>query len=86
MTYSVVIPLFNESRNISELYRRIKNVLDGLGKQYEIVIVDDGSTDDSFELLKQIALKDDLVKIVRFDRNYGQHRAITAGVRTLRKR
>jgi undecaprenyl-phosphate 4-deoxy-4-formamido-L-arabinose transferase len=80
MTYSIVIPLFNESRNIAELYKRLKKVLEGLGKQYEIIVVDDGSADDSFELLKNIAFADQTVKIVRFDRNYGQHRAITAGV------
>ena len=80
MTYSVVIPLFNESRNIAELYRRLKKTLEGLGNQYEIIVVDDGSTDDSFELLKNIAFIDSRVKIIRFNRNYGQHRAITAGV------
>lgn len=80
MNYSVVIPLFNESRNIDELYKRLKKVLTGLGKSYEIVVVDDGSTDNSFELLKNIAFADDTVKIVRFNRNYGQHRAIAAGV------
>lgn len=80
MTYSVVIPLFNESRNIAELYKRLKKVLEGLDDQYEIIIVDDGSTDNSFELLKNIAFIDNTVKIIRFNRNYGQHRAIAAGV------
>ncbi|MDP2928545.1 MAG: glycosyltransferase family 2 protein [Candidatus Omnitrophota bacterium] len=80
MTYSVVIPLFNESRNIAELYKRLKKVLEGLSDEYEVIIVDDGSTDDSFELLKDIAFMDRAVKIVRFDKNYGQHRAIAAGV------
>lgn len=80
MDYSAVIPLFNESRNIAELYRRLKAVLEKLSGTYEMIIVDDGSTDDSFELLKNIAFSDNAVKIVRFDRNYGQHKAITAGV------
>lgn len=80
MTYSVVVPLYNESRNINELYKRLKKVLEGLGKLYEIIIVDDGSTDDSFELLKKIAFTDSTVKIMRFDKNYGQHKAVAAGV------
>lgn len=78
--YSVVIPVFNESRNITMLYKRLKNVLDGLNSVYEIIFVDDGSADDSFALLKEIALIDDAVKVLRFNRNYGQHRAVVAGI------
>lgn len=80
IVYSVVIPVFNESRNIIELHKRLKNVMDGLGKPHEVIFIEDGSTDDSFSLLKNIALSDHSVRILRFDRNYGQHKAVTAGI------
>lgn len=80
IAYSVVIPIFNESGNISELYRRLKKVLEGLGKPYEIILVDDCSTDGSFALMKKLAISDNSMKILRFDKNYGQHKAVTAGV------
>ncbi len=80
LTYSAVVPLFNESNNVEELYKRLKRVLERTGERYEIVIVDDGSTDGSFDKLKNIAFADTAVKILHFDRNYGQHKAVTAGV------
>jgi undecaprenyl-phosphate 4-deoxy-4-formamido-L-arabinose transferase len=80
ITYSAVIPLFNETRNIDELYKRLKKVMERLGAPYEIIVVDDGSTDDSFMLLKNIAFSDNAVRVFHFDKNYGQHKAVTAGV------
>lgn len=78
--YSVVVPLYNEAGNVTELCARIKKVMEGVGGSYEIIIVDDGSRDGSFELLRAIALLDNKIKIVRFDKNYGQHKAVAAGV------
>ena len=76
---SVVIPIYNEQDNIEQLYRDLKQVLEGLAKSYEIVAVDDGSTDSSFEVLRELHRGDDLLKVVRLRRNFGQSAAFTAG-------
>ncbi len=76
---SVVIPILNEEGNIKSLYPQLKQVLDGLGREYELIFVDDGSIDGTFPLLKEIAAQDDKVKIIRFRKNFGQTAAISAG-------
>lgn len=80
MDYSVVIPVFNENSNIAELYRRLKDVMQRSSRAYEIIFVDDGSTDGSFSILKNIALSDNAVILLKFNKNYGQHKAVSAGV------
>jgi len=76
---SVVIPAYNEEENVPILYEKLKKVLDGLGQDYEIIFVDDGSTDGTYQRLKQLAEKDSRLKIIRFKRNYGQTAAMSAG-------
>jgi len=76
---SVVIPAYNEEENIPILYEKLKKVLDGLGQDYEIIFVDDGSTDGTYQRLKQLAEKDSRLKVIRFKRNYGQTAAMSAG-------
>ena len=76
---SVVIPAYNEEENIPILYEKLKKVLDSIGESYEIIFVDDGSQDRTPDILKDIAKKDDKVKVIRFRRNYGQTSAIYAG-------
>lgn len=76
---SIVIPLYNEEENIEPLYADLKRVLDGIGQEYEIIVVDDGSTDKSFDILKEIATKDSKLRIIRFKRNFGQSTAMSAG-------
>jgi glycosyltransferase involved in cell wall biosynthesis len=76
---SVVIPAYNEEENVPILYEKLKKVLDGLGQDYEIIFVDDGSTDGTYQRLKQLAEKDSKLKIIRFKRNYGQTAAMSAG-------
>jgi len=76
---SVVIPLFNEEENIEPLYLGLKDVLERLGKRYEIIVVDDGSTDGSFESLKRLHADDPLLKVIRLRRNFGQTAAFSAG-------
>jgi glycosyltransferase involved in cell wall biosynthesis len=76
---SVVIPLFNENKNISELYSRLTPVLVSTGKSYEIIFVDDGSTDGTFEALKDIQYGDSCVWVIQLRRNFGQAAAFSAG-------
>ena len=72
---SVIVPVMNESANIKDLFEEIKRVCDQVADQYEIIIVDDGSTDDSREIYKSLHPS----RIVRFDRNYGQTAALACG-------
>ncbi len=76
---SVVIPAYNEEENIPILYEKLKKVLENLGEDYEIIFVDDGSTDRTYGILKEIAQKDKKVKVIRFRRNFGQTAAMYAG-------
>ncbi len=76
---SIVIPVFNEAENLHELYDRLTNALTRLKKSYEIIFVDDGSTDSSFEFLRGLARMDPAVRAIRFRRNFGQTAAMSAG-------
>jgi glycosyltransferase involved in cell wall biosynthesis len=78
--YSVIAPIFNESGNIQELYNRISKVLDSSGEAWELIMVDDGSTDDSADLIRNYASKDPRIKPVIFARNFGHQIAVTAGL------
>jgi len=78
---SIVVPVFNEVDLIEELLSRIKKVCGGLRRTYEIVIVDDGSTDGSYEKLKFFQANDNSLRIVKFTRNFGQQAAVLAGFR-----
>lgn len=79
MDFSIVVPIFNEEDNIPALYQTITSALDGIGSDYEIILVDDGSIDGSFSALKSIAAQDPRVKVIRFRRNFGQTAAMSAG-------
>jgi glycosyltransferase involved in cell wall biosynthesis len=83
-TLSIVVPLLNEEAVIEETYRRLKNQLDDLGESYELVFVDDGSTDQSRALLSAKALLDPAVRVVALSRNFGHEMATTAGLRYAR--
>jgi glycosyltransferase involved in cell wall biosynthesis len=76
---SVVIPLYNEEENVKPLYEKLKAVLEELGQSYEVIIVDDGSIDGSFSILKELHERDKRLKVVRFRRNFGQTAAFAAG-------
>jgi glycosyltransferase involved in cell wall biosynthesis len=76
---SVVIPMRNESPNVEGLYRDVTSSLTQYGRSYELVMVDDGSTDDTFELLAALQAKDSRVRVIRFRRNFGQTAAFAAG-------
>ncbi|MCZ6623215.1 MAG: glycosyltransferase family 2 protein [Deltaproteobacteria bacterium] len=83
-TLSVVVPVYNEEESIPPLYRKIREVCESLGKSYEIVFVDDGSRDRTFELLERIHRHNDRVKVIRFRKNYGQTAAMAAGFKFAR--
>ncbi|HEX54914.1 MAG: glycosyltransferase [Candidatus Altiarchaeales archaeon] len=76
---SIIIPVFNEERNLPELYSELTRVLEKIKKDYEIIFVDDGSTDNSFQVLKEIREKDERVKIIKFRRNFGKSAALSQG-------
>ena len=79
MDLSIVIPLYNEEENVEQLYTQLKAALEGTGQEYEIIIVDDGSTDGSFDILKRLHEGDERLKVIRFRRNFGQTAAFAAG-------
>ena len=77
---SIIIPVFNEEGNIEALYQSLKNMLQQLGISYEIVFSDDGSTDDSFSIIKRISQSDSSVRGISLSRNFGHQVAIAAGL------
>src|SRR5882724_11032993 len=77
--YSIVVPLHNEQENITDLYDRLKAVMEANGESFEIVLVDDGSDDHTFELLREIASVDSRVTVVKLRRNFGQTAGLAAG-------
>ena len=79
MTISIVIPLYNEEENVRELYGSLKPVMDSLGNEYEIIFIDDGSTDNTLSLLQEINAADDTVIVLSLRRNFGQTAAFAAG-------
>lgn len=76
---SIVIPIFNEEETLSELHARLRRVLDELGRRSEVWYVDDGSSDGSIGILRQLAREDARVGVVELARNFGQHAALLAG-------
>jgi len=79
-TISIIAPIYNEEGNIQELYRRIREVLDTTGEPWELVMVDDGSTDGSTDLIRKYHEQDARVVPVIFARNFGHQIAVTAGL------
>lgn len=78
--FSIIAPIFNESESIPELYRRVSAVMDGVGQEWELILVDDGSTDGSAVLMNELAAKDNRVRPVIFARNFGHQIAVSAGM------
>ncbi|MCS6994059.1 MAG: glycosyltransferase family 2 protein [Anaerolineales bacterium] len=80
ITYSIIAPIFNEYENIPELYRRVSEVMNSTGEPWELILVDDGSTDGSTERIRALAAQDERVRPVIFARNFGHQIAVTAGL------
>lgn len=83
---SVVIPIYNEAPNLERLQRELSDALGGWGRPYEVILVDDGSTDESFEILERLQAGDAHLRIVQFRRNFGQTAAFAAGFALARGR
>lgn len=79
MDFSIVVPIYNEQENVGELYKAITSALSAADWNYEMIMVDDGSTDASFAELQRLAATDDRLKVIRLRRNFGQTAAMSAG-------
>lgn len=80
ITYSIVVPVFNEGSVIDELLRRLLKVMDTFKEPFEVIFVDDGSSDDTFKKITEWAGKREEVRALKFSRNFGHQIAITAGI------
>ena len=80
MKLSIIIPIYNEEESISVLYQELNQVLSNLSFEYEIIAIDDGSTDNTNTIIKEIAQKDENFKTITFKRNFGQTAAMSAGI------
>jgi glycosyltransferase involved in cell wall biosynthesis len=78
---SLMIPVFNEEENIERLFEKILDTMKRLGYPFEILFIEDGSTDNSYERLEHLAKLDKRVKVIRFVRNFGQTAALAAGIK-----
>lgn len=77
---SLIFPTFNEVENLSSLLNEVNKVVRNINYQFEIIFIDDCSTDNTFTFLKKISSKNHRIKVIRFARNFGSHSAITAGL------
>ena len=79
INYSIVIPVYNSEKTLEELVNRIENLFNGIFQSYEIILIDDGSIDKSWDLLKKLHSINSKIKIIHLIRNFGQHNALLAG-------
>ncbi len=79
MQYSVIIPAHNEEQSIQPLYLSVRSVMNNLDKDWELIFIDDGSSDKTFEQIRQVSSEDKRVKFIKFRRNFGQTAAWSAG-------
>jgi polyisoprenyl-phosphate glycosyltransferase len=80
ITYSIVAPIFNEKDNLHELHRRVSEVMNSTNEPWELILVDDGSSDSSSDIIRELAQKDSHIRPVIFARNFGHQVAVTAGL------
>jgi dolichol-phosphate mannosyltransferase len=79
-TFSIIAPIYNELENLPELYPRVRDVLDQTGEPWELILVDDGSSDGSTDIIRKLAETDSRVRPIIFARNFGHQIAVTAGI------
>src|SRR5262249_1653179 len=77
---SLFLPVLDEEENLREMHQKISAALDSLARSAEVIFVDDGSTDKSLKILKEVAAGDDRVRVISLRRNYGQTAAMSAGI------
>ncbi|KAF0247846.1 MAG: glycosyl transferase family protein, partial [bacterium] len=77
---SIIIPVYNEEESVETLQERLSEMLAEIKIDYEIIYVDDGSRDNSFQLLEKLALKDSRIKLIKFRKNHGQTAAMSAAI------
>lgn len=80
ISYSIVGPVYNESKSLPEFYERIRKTLDALGEPWELILVNDGSRDNSLEVMRELSTRDPRVKAIDFARNFSHQIAVTAGM------
>jgi glycosyltransferase involved in cell wall biosynthesis len=80
VTFSIAVPVYNEVDSLPELYPRVRAVMESLGESWELILIDDGSTDGSTEVIRSLSSEDNRVRPVIFARNFGHQIAITAGL------
>lgn len=80
MLLSIIVPMYNEQEVILETYKRLDHITKSMNTPYEIIFINDGSRDQTMELMTEVAAKDANVKIIDFARNYGHQTAVTAGM------
>ena len=78
--YSIVAPVYNEAGNLERFYQEVKLALDGTGEPWELLLVNDGSADESGVIMQRLAESDNRIKVINFARNFGHQIAVTAGV------
>lgn len=78
--YSIIVPVYNEEQNLEELYRRLSKVMNDLNETYEILFVNDGSTDGSMSIIEFLTKVDSRIKVIDLARNFGHEIAMTAGI------
>jgi glycosyltransferase involved in cell wall biosynthesis len=79
-TYSIVAPVYDEEGNITPFYEEVKQAMDSIDESWELIMVNDGSSDGSLELMRSLAQKDCRVRVINFARNFGHQTAVTAGI------
>ena len=79
-TYSIIAPVFNEKDCLDVLYTRVSEVMDNYGEPWELILINDGSTDSSPEIMRRLAEKDERIRCIYFARNFGHQIAVTAGM------
>lgn len=80
MLISIIVPLYNEETNISILHEKVSNVFLNLSHQFEIIFINDGSTDQSLNVLKSLSERDEHVKYISFSNNFGKESAMYCGL------
>jgi glycosyltransferase involved in cell wall biosynthesis len=80
ITYSIIAPIYNEKDNLPELHRRVTEVMDSTHEPWELILIDDGSSDGSSNIIRELAKKDKHIRPVIFARNFGHQVAVTAGL------